>query len=57
LGTGRVARAFPEMASDRGVLQKGLRGDITIADSHNLGRVRHVLVKGKLVVFNGALRR
>jgi hypothetical protein len=56
LGTGHVSQTFPEMAADRGLLEIGRRADVTITDNHNLGRVRHVLVNGQVVVFNGALR-
>ncbi|CAN7750578.1 amidohydrolase family protein [Rhizobium sp. LjRoot258] len=55
LATGNVARIFPELAGDRGVLEKGRRADVVIADGHNLGRVRHVVANGELAVFNGAM--
>lgn len=54
LATGNVARCFPAFA-DRGTLTVGKRGDIVIADTKNLARVRHVLVGGKLVVRDGTI--
>lgn len=55
LATGNVARIFPELAGDRGSIAKGKRGDVIISETNNLGRVRHVLVAGRMVVFNGSL--
>jgi hypothetical protein len=55
LTTGNVAKAFPEMAGDRGFLEKGKRADLVVSDSHNLSHVRHILVNGNIVMFNGAL--
>ncbi|SDH13784.1 Imidazolonepropionase [Pelagibacterium luteolum] len=52
LATGNVARLFPDFA-DRGQLTIGKRADVVIADSRNLGRVRHVLIGGKIVVRDG----
>lgn len=54
LATGNVARLVPAF-HDRGLLSVGKRADITIADQHNLSRVRHVIIGGKLVVEDGAL--
>src|SRR5690606_24228723 len=54
LATGNVARCFPAFA-DRGTLAVGKRGDIIIADTKNLARVRHVLIGGKLVVRDGTI--
>lgn len=55
LATGNVAKVFPQLAGDRGRIEEGLRADLVICENHNLGRVRHVLVKGAIVVWNGAL--
>ena len=55
LATGNVARVFPELAGDRGLIACGKRADLTICDSHNLSRVRHVLIAGKFAVYNGAI--
>jgi alpha-D-ribose 1-methylphosphonate 5-triphosphate diphosphatase PhnM len=57
MATGNVARNFPELAGDRGLITKGKRADLVISEAHNLGRVRHVLVAGRIVVFNGVLPR
>jgi alpha-D-ribose 1-methylphosphonate 5-triphosphate diphosphatase PhnM len=57
LATGNVANIFPQLAGDRGLLAKGRRADVVITDSTNLSRVKHVLIAGRLVVRNGALRR
>ncbi|MDM9621895.1 amidohydrolase [Rhizobium sp. AC44/96] len=54
LATGNVARVFPELAGDRGRLENGKRADLAIVENHNLARVRHVLIRGRVVVFNGA---
>lgn len=55
LATGNVARIFPELAGDRGLIEKGRRSDLIICESHNLSRVRHVLIKGSIVVWNGTI--
>jgi adenine deaminase len=55
LATGNVSKTFPELAADRGLLEKGKRADLVIVENHNLGRVRHVVANGELVVFNGAM--
>ncbi|MGZ2506120.1 putative amidohydrolase [Rhizobium beringeri] len=55
LATGNVSRIFPELAGDRGLLERGKRADVVIVDNHNLGRVRHIVANGKLAVFNGAM--
>lgn len=54
LATGQVASAF-DVFNDTGRLEVGKRADITIADSRNLSRVRHVIIGGKLVVQDGAI--
>jgi adenine deaminase len=43
------------MASDRGLIDKGKRADLVIVDHVNFGRVRHVMIGGKIVVWNGAI--
>jgi len=55
LATGNVARTFPQLAGDRGLIEKGRRADLTISESHNLSRVRHVMIEGEIAVWNGAL--
>lgn len=55
LATGNVARALPELASDRGLIASGRLADIAIVENHNLSRVRHVIKKGRMVVANGAI--
>lgn len=55
LATGNVARTFPALAGDRGLIAKGKRADLAICESHNLARVRHVLINGRVVVLNGAI--
>lgn len=54
LATGNVARVFPELAGDRGLIDKGRRADVIIVEGHNLSRVRHVIIAGRPVVLNGA---
>lgn len=56
LATGNVAGVFPAFR-DRGRLEVGKRADLVIADSRNLSRVRHVLIEGKAVVYNGGWAR
>ena len=55
LATGNVARAIPELAGDRGLIEKNKQADIVICDAHNLARVRHVIAKGRLVVENARI--
>ena len=55
LATGNVARVFPELAGDRGIIAKGKRADLVIADSMNIGRVRDVIIAGRFAVKNGGL--
>ncbi|MBD9512125.1 amidohydrolase family protein [Ensifer sp. ENS10] len=52
LATGNVAKAIPELAGDRGLIEKSKQADIVICDAHNLARVRHVIAKGRLVIEN-----
>ncbi len=53
--TGNVAAAFPQLAGDRGMIEPGRRADLVVCESHNLSRVRHVLVNGAIAVWNGAI--
>lgn len=53
LATGNVARVFPQMAGDRGLIEKGKRADLIVVDQANLSRVRHVVIAGRIVVRNG----
>lgn len=55
LATGNVARIFPQLAGDRGLIEKGKRADLVISDGVNLARVKHVLIEGRTVVCNGVL--
>jgi hypothetical protein len=55
LATGNVAKIFPQLAGDRGFIERGKRADLVIADRVNIGRVKHVLIKGEMVVRNGAI--
>jgi hypothetical protein len=54
LATGNVAAVFGAF-EDAGRIEVGKRADITIADSLNLSRVRHVIIGGQLVVRDGAV--
>lgn len=54
LATGNVAHVFPQLAGDRGLLLAGKRADIAVVENHNLSRVRHLIIQGRLVIFNGA---
>ncbi|MET3900864.1 putative amidohydrolase [Devosia sp. UYZn731] len=54
LATGNVASIFGAF-NDAGRIEIGKRADVTIADSLNLSRVRHVIIGGQLVVRNGAI--
>jgi predicted amidohydrolase len=53
LATGNVARAFPQLAGDRGLVDRGKRADLLIVDSANFSRVRYVVIEGRIVVRNG----
>lgn len=55
LATGNVARTFPQMAGDRGLIEKGKRADLVIVDRVNFGRVRHVMINGRIVVRDGSM--
>ena len=55
LATGNVSRTFPQLAGDRGLIEKGKRADIVVADNANLGRVRDVLIAGRIIVRNGRI--
>lgn len=55
LATGNVARIFPQLAGDRGLIQEGKRADIVIADVVNCARVRDVIIQGALVVHHGTI--
>ncbi|OHV77220.1 amidohydrolase family protein [Rhizobium sp. LCM 4573] len=55
LATGNVARVFPQMAGDRGLIEEGKRADLIVVDQVNLSRVRHVVIAGRIVVRNGRL--
>ena len=54
MATGNMASIFGAFA-DAGQIEPGRRADITIADSLNLSRVRHVIIGGRLVVQDGAV--
>lgn len=54
LATGNVASTFWAFR-DAGRLEVGKRADITIADSLNVSRVRHVIIGGRPVVQDGAI--
>jgi predicted amidohydrolase len=55
LATGNVARIFPQLAGDRGLIEKGRQADLVIADRTNCARVRDVFIKGKMVVADGVI--
>lgn len=55
LATGNVAKAIPELAGNRGLIEKNKQADIVICDAHNFSRVRHVIAKGRLVVQNARI--
>lgn len=55
LATGNVARVFPELFADRGLLKVGKKADIVIAELHNISKIRHVYKDGRLVVTDGML--
>lgn len=55
LATGNVARVFPEIFGDRGLLALGKRADLAMTEAHNISRVRHVFIAGQARVWNGAL--
>ncbi len=53
LATGNVARVFPEIFGDRGLIAPGKRADIIITDLHNVSKVRHVFIAGKAHILDG----
>lgn len=55
LATGNVAKVFPEIAGDRGFIEKGKRADVVICDAHNLARVQHVVANGRVVLEHGRI--
>lgn len=55
LATGNVAKVFPEIFGDRGLIAPGKRADIVITDRHNVAKVRHVLISGRRHIVDGRL--
>jgi hypothetical protein len=55
LATGNVAHIFPQLAGDRGLVRKGRRADLVIADIANCARVRDVFIDGEMVVQRGRM--
>lgn len=53
MATGNVARIFPQLAGDRGLIEKGRRADLIIVDAANMARVRHVIIAGRIVIRDG----
>lgn len=53
LATGNVARHFPHLAGDRGIIAKGKTADVVVSDLVNVSQVKHVVIGGKLVFYNG----
>lgn len=55
LATGNVARVFPEIFGNRGLVAPGKRADIVITQGHNVSNVRHVFISGEAHVVDGRL--
>jgi imidazolonepropionase-like amidohydrolase len=55
LASGNVARVFPEIFGDRGLLQVGRRADVVMAEPHNIAKVRHVFIAGHKRVWDGQI--
>jgi hypothetical protein len=53
LATANPARLFPGLAPDRGLLEPGKLADVVLADAGDIGKVRTVIVSGKVVARNG----
>lgn len=49
LGTGNVARRFPILARDRGLLTPGKIADVIVSSSINISRIHLIMVSGKVV--------
>ncbi|NOZ22093.1 MAG: amidohydrolase family protein [Planctomycetes bacterium] len=56
MATGNVARTFPEVAPDRGLIEPGKVADMVLVDQTNVGRVEKVLIGGSLVADGGWCR-
>jgi imidazolonepropionase-like amidohydrolase len=54
LATGNVARIFPSLAPNRGLLKEGKIADVVITDGSNLARVDTVIIGGRVVVRGGS---
>ena len=55
LATGNVARVFPEIFGDRGLIAVGKRADIIMTEMHNISRIRHVFIAGQPYVWDGQI--
>jgi imidazolonepropionase-like amidohydrolase len=53
LVTGNVAKAIPELASNRGLIARGREADLVITGSKSISDVDMVLIAGQLVVQGG----
>ncbi len=53
MATGNVARLFPGLAPERGILAKGKVADIILVDQEDMGRVKEVFISGKTVIKDG----
>jgi hypothetical protein len=50
LATSNPARLFPGLAPDRGLIAQGNIADVVLAEAHDIGNVRAVIIGGKVVV-------
>ena len=53
MATSNVARLFPGLAADRGVLAPGKVADIILVDANSLGQVNTVIISGRTVAKGG----
>lgn len=57
LATSAPARVFPLAAGQRGRVEPGLVADLVVTERYNLGRVRSVIVGGRVVIDEGFRER
>ena len=53
LVTGNVCKAIPRLAPNRGYIEPGTIGDITVTDEERISKVKYVIIGGKVVIEDG----
>jgi alpha-D-ribose 1-methylphosphonate 5-triphosphate diphosphatase PhnM len=50
MATSQVAKAFPKLAPNRGLVESGKVADLVIVDRKHIGRIHAVIISGRVVV-------